>query len=179
MSDDDAREQREITYDNGDRYVGEFRKGKRDGKGTYYYNDGSKYEGEYRLGKRHGRGTYASVHGDKYYGEWKDGESHGEGVYQYVNGDRYEGQFKVCAPMALAFSPDALQDDVPHGVGTYRHANGDIYEGHFKDGYRDGKGKSIKANGGTSTVPLTMQRPAAPYPRLSKLIILFPLSPSW
>lgn len=101
-SSDDEKEMREVIYDNSDRYVGEFKAGKRHGKGAYYYHDGSKYEGEYKNGKRAGKGTYTSVHGDKYFGEWKDGESHGEGVYQYVNGDRYEGEFR---------------DDVPHGKG--------------------------------------------------------------
>ena len=152
-----------MIYDNSDRYVGEFKAGKRHGKGAYYYHDGSKYEGEYRNGKRAGKGTYTSVHGDKYFGEWKDGESHGEGVYQYVNGDRFEGEFR---------------DDVPHGkgtllatplrnlfalcvvyscslLGTYRHANGDTYEGEFQNGFRHGKGRSVKANGGALSIYAT------------------------
>ena len=44
------------TYASGDKYVGEFRDGKRNGLGTYSYASGNKYVGEYRDGKRHGRG---------------------------------------------------------------------------------------------------------------------------
>ena len=34
---------------------------------------GDKYVGEYKNGKRHGQGTYTYPIGDKYVGEWKKG----------------------------------------------------------------------------------------------------------
>ena len=46
------------TYPNGDKYVGEYKDGKRHGQGTYTYPNGNKYVGEYKDGKRHGQGTY-------------------------------------------------------------------------------------------------------------------------
>jgi hypothetical protein len=42
----------------GDRYEGEYRNGKPNGKGTYTWKDGSKYEGEWRHGKKHGKGKF-------------------------------------------------------------------------------------------------------------------------
>ena len=41
----------------GDKYVGEFRDGKLNGKGTYFYSNGDKYVGEIRDNKRNGQGT--------------------------------------------------------------------------------------------------------------------------
>lgn len=37
----------EITHRNGDKFVGNFKNGKKFGKGTVYYSNGSILEGEY------------------------------------------------------------------------------------------------------------------------------------
>ena len=55
---------------------------------------GDSYKGQFRDGKRHGKGVYTSGTGDKYDGEWKHGEMHGKGVYFWNNGDRHEGEFR-------------------------------------------------------------------------------------
>ncbi|MDP6489073.1 MAG: MORN motif-containing protein, partial [SAR324 cluster bacterium] len=34
----------------GDKYIGEYKNGKKDGQGTYTFSDGRKYEGEFREG---------------------------------------------------------------------------------------------------------------------------------
>ena len=44
-----------------------------DGHGTYEYDDGSKYIGEWKDGKQHGQGTYTLADGIKHVGEFKDG----------------------------------------------------------------------------------------------------------
>ena len=49
------------------------------GQGTYTYSYGDKYVGEWKDGKKHGQGTYTYSNGDKYVGEWKDGKKHGQG----------------------------------------------------------------------------------------------------
>jgi hypothetical protein len=36
---------------NGDKYVGEFKNGKKCGQGTIIYNDGSKFVGEFKEGE--------------------------------------------------------------------------------------------------------------------------------
>ena len=43
-------------------------------KGTFTFKNGDKYIGEFKSGKRHGKGFYTAVNGDKYVGEWKNGE---------------------------------------------------------------------------------------------------------
>ena len=39
------------THPSGDKYVGEWREGKRSGQGTYTYADGRKYVGQYKENK--------------------------------------------------------------------------------------------------------------------------------
>ena len=61
-----------ITAPNGNKYVGEFKDGKRNGQGTYTWADGRKYVGEFKDEKRHGQGTFTFPDGGKYVGESKD-----------------------------------------------------------------------------------------------------------
>jgi hypothetical protein len=75
----------------GDKYVGEYRDGKRHGQGTYYFLadnqfKGDKYVGEFRDGKPNGQGTYTWANGNKYVGEYRDGKRHGQGILTYADG---------------------------------------------------------------------------------------------
>lgn len=47
----------------GRKYVGEFKDGKPDGRGTNVLPDGSKYVGEFKDGKGNGQGTQYAVSG--------------------------------------------------------------------------------------------------------------------
>ena len=49
-----------ITYENGDKYEGDFLDGKRNGKGIYTWPNGDKYEGDWVDGKRTVKGTFTS-----------------------------------------------------------------------------------------------------------------------
>ena len=42
--------------------------------GMYVWDDGNKYVGEWKDDKRDGQGTYTYANGDKYVGEFKDGK---------------------------------------------------------------------------------------------------------
>ena len=57
----------------------------------YIWENGSRYVGEWKDGKKHGQGTYISGkgegEGDKYVGEWKDGER--------WNGTLYDKEGKI------------------------------------------------------------------------------------
>ena len=64
--------QRTITYDNGDKYEGEYKDGKRHGQGTYTFPDGKKYVGGWKDSKYHGQGTLTSSDGKYFVGEYKD-----------------------------------------------------------------------------------------------------------
>lgn len=96
------------TYPNKDSFTGEFKDGKKNGKGCYTFASGSKYDGEYVDNKKQGLGTYNAPDGGKYVGYWYMDKRHGKGVYQYPSGDRYEGEWK---------------NGTKHGQGSYLYAN--------------------------------------------------------
>ena len=62
-----------MCYSNGDKYEGEWKRGKREGKGIFYYKQNKK----------------------KYDGEWKNDEKEGKGILYYTDKnafyDRFEG----------------------------------------------------------------------------------------
>ena len=54
---------------------------------------GSRYEGDFRDGKRTGRGVYTWASGDSYEGEFRDDLFHGRRVHTYADGRRWEGNY--------------------------------------------------------------------------------------
>ena len=108
-----------FTYENGDRYEGEFKDWAFFGAGSYYHADGRQYDGDFRDSAANGRGVYTWPNGSRHEGEFKDGWMNGPGTLESGNGDRYEGEFK---------------DGLVQGQGVFESADGDRYEGEFKDG---------------------------------------------
>ena len=68
-----------MTFLDGEKYVGEFKDGMRNGQGTLTLPTGEKYVGEYKDGMRNGQGAYTSPNGQKYVGEFKDNKYNGIG----------------------------------------------------------------------------------------------------
>ncbi|MHB9096597.1 MAG: hypothetical protein ACYC5X_02115 [Syntrophales bacterium] len=66
-----------IYAEGGPKYVGQFKNGKRDGKGAYINSDGTKssgqkqYEGGWKDDMPSGKGTLIFFDGRKFVGEWK------------------------------------------------------------------------------------------------------------
>ena len=136
----------------GSKFTGEWKNGKRDGKGiivtkegyifegeykndkakkgTWRFSDGHKYEGEFKDG-RFIIETKIFPNGNKYTGEFKDNRFNGKGTYIFANGDKIVGDFK--------------DDQVIKG--TYSYVDGSEYIGEFKNGLKNGKGTYIFANG--------------------------------
>ena len=81
------------TSKSGDKYVGEWKKGVPQGKGTYAFSNGTKYSGVFHRGYRHGKGTYIFPNGDKYVGDFRNGQRHGKGIVSSADGFYYEGVF--------------------------------------------------------------------------------------
>jgi hypothetical protein len=81
-------------------YRGEFRAGRKHGKGEKSWpSTGDRYEGDFADDRKEGRGTYvwgprSAFAGERYSGEWLNDRRHGKGVYQWPNGERYEGAWK-------------------------------------------------------------------------------------
>ena len=130
------------VWDDGDKYVGEYKDNKKHGQGTYYFlanNEfrGDKYIGEYKDGKRHGQGIYYYLannknKGDIFVGEFKDGDFNGQGTYTWANGSKYVGEYK---------------DDKMHGQGTYTWEDGIKDVGEFRNDMLNGFAIRYDKNG--------------------------------
>ena len=144
-----------ITYDNGDKYDGEFVDNVKEGRGVYYYGNGDKYEGEFFDDVKDGFGIYYYKNGERYEGDFKNDKKDGHGIYYYLDGDRYEGEFKegFAEGRGTYYYQDGekyigdYKEDKRNGHGIYFYLNGDKYIGEFKDGKKDGKGILYKKDG--------------------------------
>jgi hypothetical protein len=101
------------TYDDGDKYVGEWQDNEHNSQGTLTLASGNKYVGEWKDGDFNGQGTYTYADGAKYVGEFRDGDFNGQGTYTFADGTKYVGEFK---------------DDEFNGQGTLYAANGAVLE---------------------------------------------------
>jgi hypothetical protein len=76
-------------------YRGEFRAGKKHGKGVKTWASGDRYEGEFADDHREGRGKYTwgrgPWQGESYEGGYLADKRHGEGTYRFSSGDVYTG----------------------------------------------------------------------------------------
>ena len=59
--------------------------------GTLTYAGGDKYVGEFKDGRKSGQGTFTWADGDKYVGEFKDNIKNGYGYYLYGKNDKFRG----------------------------------------------------------------------------------------
>ena len=105
------------TYEDGSKYIGEWKDGKLNGQATYISNKGvTKYVGAWKDNLFHGIGTHIPRKGDKYFGEFKDNKRNGVGTYTYSNGAKYLGEWK---------------NDLFNGHGNITQSNGNNYVGEF------------------------------------------------
>ena len=104
-----------LNFDNGDKYIGEWKDDKYHGQGAYTFANGDKYVGQYQNGIKHGQGTNTYANGDKYVGGFKDGEKHGQGTYTWADGETKKGYYMngdfipdICKDMGLAERTEAF-----------------------------------------------------------------------
>lgn len=76
----------DVTWPSGDKYVGAFKDGKRNGQGTYAFSNGQKYVGEFNDGNMNGQGTYTFPTGQKFVGEFSNGKGNGQGTEYRADG---------------------------------------------------------------------------------------------
>ena len=80
-------------------YRGEFRAGRKHGKGVKTWLSGDRYEGDFVDDRREGTGMYtwgrfSAWSGQRYTGGYLADRRHGYGVYEWPDGDRYVGAFE-------------------------------------------------------------------------------------
>ena len=114
-------------WENGQYYIGQWKNGKKHGKGIIYYKDGTiMYEGDFVNDKKEGNGKFIWKNGKYYIGEWKNNKKNGKGKDYFSNGNiLYEG--------------DYINGKLD-GNGKLILNIGDYYIGQFKNGKRNGKG---------------------------------------
>lgn len=133
----------------GNIYAGNFKNGKKNGKGEYSYSDGSTYKGTFensclkngkltlkdkdgvfdiqiKNGIINGAVKAELTNGDSYKGSFSNGKFNGECEITYSDGDSYTGKIK---------------DNLKNGKGTYQWSDsGDSYTGNWKKDKMNGQG---------------------------------------
>jgi hypothetical protein len=138
-------------WDEGTKYVGDFKAGLCEGTGTCYFNDGSMYVGGWANHKFNGLGTRYYKDGTIETGNFRDGNflgkdlvngcisgncENGFGIFRWSSGDTYSGEFK---------------DSQLTGYGNYFYSNGDKYVGNMVDAKFEGQGTYTYADGTVET----------------------------
>ena len=104
----------------GSYYIGEFKKVRFNGEGTYYKENGDIiYEGGWKDDKYYRQGTYYEKNGDKYTGIWDDWDK-GQGEVNYKDGTKYKGHWE------LLKGGDSIYEYMRHGIGTLYSADGQV-----------------------------------------------------
>ena len=138
----------EKDYENGDKYIGQLKGGKKHGKGRMIYADKTVYDGEWFNDLKNGQGTQTLPNGDRYEGNFKNNLMEGYGVYNFKNGRIYQGQFvkdtmegkgRYKFPTGNEYLGD-FERGLFNGNGTFLYSNGDRFEGTYKNGKKSGKG---------------------------------------
>ena len=73
-------------YKRDEVYQGQYKKGKRHGKGKQIWSDSTYYEGTWYNDMADGYGFLIHDTGDYYIGEWKEEKAHGYGEYTSIDG---------------------------------------------------------------------------------------------
>jgi hypothetical protein len=82
-----------FTYCNGDVYIGQWKDGKKHGKGTYSFaKDGSKMKGEWVDGKM-SSGQWIFPNGTFWSGKFRYNKPYGQGVWVFANGNQLTGNY--------------------------------------------------------------------------------------
>jgi hypothetical protein len=81
-------------FDNGAVFEGQWKEGKRQGKGKQVWKDGSIYEGYWKNDMANGRGRLIHADGDVYEGDWENDKASGIGEYIHIDGATYHGSWK-------------------------------------------------------------------------------------
>jgi hypothetical protein len=85
-------------WENGSKYIGQFKNRLMNGQGTFYFGEksispDSKYIGEFKNDFIDGYGIWTWSNGDKYIGECKQNKMHGKGTYYYSDGTAKKGSW--------------------------------------------------------------------------------------
>ena len=132
-------------------YKGSWNSGyKKDGFGIFFDSNGNKYVGEWKDDKFNGKGRLFSIHGDYFEGEFHDGVIKGHGMfisktegYKYLgefDNNKFHGHGKLIYDNKITYE-GAFVEGYKEGKGRLTFVDGEYYDGHFKRNKYEGKGK--------------------------------------
>lgn len=127
----------------GNKYVGEWKSGKRNGIGKLTCVNGDYFEGRWRNDEFFsGKGRKTDENGNVYEGDWEYGEFNGQGTKTNANGNMYRGTWRngVFLSGQVQLTSEEPQyvggwkRGQPHGIGKETYKNGNCFEGIWEDG---------------------------------------------
>mgnify|MGYP000878675882 FL=1 len=113
-------------------YIGQWKNGKKHGRGEQIWPDGTYHKGYWRNGVAKGKGRLIHANGNVYEGDWHTDKAHGFGVFARTDGSLYEGEWF---------------EDFQHGYGKESWLDGSQYEGNYYMGTKHGNGKFLWGDG--------------------------------
>jgi len=108
--------------------LGNFKDGKKHGRGTMVFQNDTYYMGYWENDKFHDKGAIVD-NTYMYIGSWVNGICKGKGIYELFDPSgktHYEGEF---------------EENTKHGYGIESYPDGSTYEGYFEQNLKTGKGK--------------------------------------
>ena len=114
------------------------------GLGTYIWPNGDKYIGEWKNGKRDGIGSFIWPEGDRYVAHWKNDKNNSNGNYISPAGAKL---YAVESRNAGVDGFGCIKGDCVNGHGTYTWLSGAKYVGAFENGEKNGPGTYSFPNG--------------------------------
>ena len=148
-----------MLLSNGDKYEGQFSRGKINGFGEYIFKQSSdKYAGNFKDGKFDGSGTYYHGDGRKHVGDYQDNYRNGRGVLYFKDGARLESSFKDGLPEGdgtFFYAPASeletftgvYSKGMRSGSGAIKYKDGKRFDGTWKDDKAHGYFKEVRADG--------------------------------
>ncbi len=116
----------------GQRYMGWWNKGDREGPGVQQWADGRLYKGNWLDDRPQGYGIMEKPDGSLYRGYWQEGYRQGQGTAIYPDGSQYIGHW---------------ESDKRHGYGCLTRADGSIYGGEWLKDSLQGEGTLTRTDG--------------------------------
>jgi len=138
----------------GSRYLGEWVRKSRHGKGKCMYSEAEMYEGEWFNDVPHGSGAFSTLDA-KYVGFFQEGARHGNGQLRFSDGSTYQGEFKsnnVEGAGTFLFSDGRKykgqwRDNKMHGSGVHEWPDGTFYKGQYANDFKEGDGMMTWTDG--------------------------------
>jgi hypothetical protein len=119
-----------------------------DGYGIMKYRQGQKYTGDWEKGRWHGHGVLIMKSGDAYEGFFVNHEKHGQGESRFIDGRVFDGRFHLdeMREGKLTFTDNSyyhglMKNGKRHDFGMYVFSDGSYYEGQWEHDQIHGRGR--------------------------------------